>query len=112
MVERFMSCIANDDLGPTPDSPLAGFSTSSLLASSTCPGKTVPHRVQTISPDSKSVTILSSILHVEHAIKFFILNLINYRNTPRYDLKFNVLLAFIDIQISFWVNFEIGLHLA
>ena len=47
---------------------------------------------KTISPDSKSVTILSSILHVEHTIKFFILNLINYRNTPRYDLKFNIFL--------------------
>ena len=87
-----MSCIANDDLGPTPDSLLIEFSTNSLLASSTCPGKTVPQRVQTISPDSKSVTILSSKLHVEHMIKFFILTLINCRNTPRYDLKFNIFL--------------------
>ena len=77
-----MSCIASEDCGPTPDtllSPLAGFSVNSLLVSCICPGDTIPQAPQTISPDSRSVIILSPTLHAEHS-KFFILNVNNYTN--------------------------------
>ena len=73
-----MSCIANEEGGPTPDTtpcPLAGFSAYSLRVSRICPAVTVPQALQTISPESRSVTNLSPSSHTLHR-KFF--NFINY----------------------------------